>query len=113
MKDIRAVLPLLQEPKKIFITTHHKPDGDALGSTLGLYHFLIQHGHQPTVVSPSEVPDFLTWLPGIETVLNFESEPKQALKALAAADLVFCLDFNSLSRIKLMEEPLAQSALPK
>ena len=113
MKDIRAALPLLQEPKKIFITTHHKPDGDALGSTLGLYHFLKQQGHQPTVVSPSEVPDFLMWMPGIDSVLNFESEPKQALKVLAEADLVFCLDFNSLSRIKLMEEPLAQSTQPK
>jgi phosphoesterase RecJ-like protein len=113
MKNIREVLPLLQEPKKIFITTHHKPDGDALGSTLGLYHYLIQQGHHPTVVSPSEVPDFLMWLPGIDTVLNFESEPKQALKVLAEADLVFCLDFNSLSRIKLMEEPLAKATQPK
>jgi bifunctional oligoribonuclease and PAP phosphatase NrnA len=113
MKNIREVLPLLQEPKKIFITTHHKPDGDALGSTLGLYHFLIQQGHKPTVVSPSEVPDFLMWMPGIDTVLNFESEPKQALKVLAEADLIFCLDFNSLSRIKLMEEPLALATQPK
>ena len=113
MKDIREVLPLLEQPKKIFITTHHKPDGDALGSTLGLYHFLIQKGHQPIVVSPSEVPDFLTWMPGIETVLNFESEPKQALKILAEADLIFCLDFNRLERIKSMEEALANALQPK
>jgi phosphoesterase RecJ-like protein len=113
MKDIRAFLPLLQEPKKIFITTHHKPDGDALGSTLGLYHYLIQQGHHPTVVSPSEVPDFLMWLPGIETVMNFESEPKKALKVLAEADLIFCLDFNSLSRIKTLEEPLAKATQPR
>jgi phosphoesterase RecJ-like protein len=113
MKNIREVLPLLQEPKKIFITTHHRPDGDALGSTLGLYHFLIQQGHMPTVVSPSEVPDFLMWMPGIDTVLNFESEPKQALKVLAEADLIFCLDFNSFSRIKTMEEPLVKATQPK
>lgn len=113
MKNIREVLPLLQEPKKIFITTHHKPDGDALGSTLGLYHFLIQQGHLPTVVSPSEVPDFLLWMPGIERVLNFESEPKQALKALAEADLIFCLDFNNLSRINNLEEPVTRATQPK
>jgi len=113
MKDIRAVLPLLQEPRKIFITTHHKPDGDAIGSTLGLYHFLVQQGHRPVVAVPSEVPDFLAWMPGIDTVLNFESEPKVVLKALADADLVFCLDFNNLSRIKTLEAPLAAATQPK
>ncbi len=113
MNSITEVLPLLTEPKKIFITTHHKPDGDALGSTLGLYHYLVQKGHQPVVISPSEVPDFLTWMPGIETVLNFESEPKQCLKVLRECDLIFCLDFSRLDRIRMMEEPLRQAAQPR
>jgi len=113
MLDISAALPLLDSPKKIFITTHHKPDGDALGSSLGLYHYLIQKGHSVTVVSPSEVPDFLQWMPGIETVLNFESEPKQALQVLSDCDLIFCLDFNSLSRIKAMEAALREAPQPK
>ncbi len=113
MNSITDALPLLAEPKKIFITTHHKPDGDALGSTLGLYHYLVQKGHQPVVVSPSEVPDFLMWLPGIDTVLNFESEPKQCLKILKESDLVFCLDFSRLDRIRAMEEPLRQATQPK
>jgi len=113
MNNITDVLPLLQEPKKIWITTHHKPDGDALGSTLGLYHYLRQKGHEPVVVSPSEVPDFLLWLPGIDTVLNFESEPKTCLKQLQEADLIFCLDFSRLDRIKTMEEPLRQATQPK
>ncbi len=113
MKSIQEALPLLQEPKKIFITMHHKPDGDALGSTLGLYHFLKQQGHFPTVVSPSEVPDFLMWLPGIDTVLNFESEPKICNKVLAESDLIFCLDFNRLDRIKYMEPALQKAQQPK
>lgn len=113
MRSIQEALPLLKEPKKIFITTHHKPDGDALGSTLGLYHYLLQFGHKVTVVSPSEAPDFLMWLPGIETVLNYESEPKQCLKILDEADLIFCLDFNRLDRIKTMEEPLKKASQPK
>ena len=92
MLDIAAALPFLDVPKKIFITTHHKPDGDALGSSLGLCHYLIQKGHSITIVSPSEIPDFLQWMPGIETVLNFESEAKHALKVLADCDLIFCLD---------------------
>lgn len=113
MNSITEALPLLAEPKKIFITTHHKPDGDALGSTLGLYHYLVQKGHEPVVVSPSEVPDFLTWMPGIDTVLNFESEPKQCLRILKEADLIFCLDFSRLDRIRAMEEALRQAGQPK
>lgn len=113
MDNIANAIPLLKEPKKIFITTHHKPDGDALGSTLGLYHYLIQLGHQAQVVSPSEVPDFLMWMPGIDTVLNFESEPKQCLKILQESDMVFCLDFSRLDRIKLMEEHLRNAPQPK
>lgn len=113
MNSINKALSLLQEPKKIFITTHHKPDGDALGSTLGLYHYLLQKGHQPVVVSPSDVPDFLTWMPGIDSVLNFESEPKQCLKVLEEADLIFCLDFSRLDRIKMMEEHLRKATQPK
>jgi len=113
MRSIQEALPLLKDPKKIFITTHHKPDGDALGSTLGLYHYLIQLGHKATVVVPSEAPDFLMWLPGIDTVLNYESEPKQCQKILTEADLIFCLDFNRLDRIKTMEQSLRAATQPR
>lgn len=113
MLDITAALPLLNEPKKIFITTHHKPDGDAMGSALGLYHYLKQTGHEPIVVSPSEVPDFLMWMPGMDTVLNFESEAKAGLAALEDSDLIFCLDFNRLDRVKALEIPLRGSGQPK
>jgi len=113
MKSIVEALPLLKEPKRVFITTHHKPDGDALGSSLGLYHYLQQRGHHPVVVSPSEVPDFLMWMPGIDTVLNYESEPGQCQKALQESELVFCLDFSRLDRIKSMEEMLRNAAQPR
>lgn len=113
MKNIQEALPLLQEPKKIFITMHHKPDGDALGSTLGLFHYLNLKGHKPTVVAPSEVPDFLTWMPGIDQVLNFESEPKQCKSLLQDADLIFCLDFNRLDRVRSMEASLRAAAQPR
>lgn len=113
MLDISAALPLLKEPKKIFITTHHKPDGDAMGSALGLLHYLKQTGHDPVVVIPSEVPDFLTWMPGMDTVLNFETESGAGLKALSGSDLIFCLDFNRLDRIKAMEMLLREAGQPK
>lgn len=114
MLNIENVFPIIKgNPANIFITTHHKPDGDAMGSTLGLYHYLLQYGHNVTVVSPSEVPDFLAWMPGMEHVLNFEAEPKACLKVLSEAQLIFCLDFNRLERIKTMEEPLRTATAPK
>jgi phosphoesterase RecJ-like protein len=113
MLAIDAVLPLLSEPKRIFITTHYKPDGDAIGSSLGLYHYLLQKGHLPVVVSPSAIPDFLQWMPGMDTVLNFETEPKASLQHLKDADLIFCLDFNRLNRIKTLEIPIREATQQK
>ncbi len=113
MQPVEQIFSLLTIPRKILITTHHKPDGDAIGSSLGLYHFLKQCGHFPTVVSPSEIPDFLMWMPGIETVLNFEAEPKTAISAIENADYIFCLDFSRLERVKSLEPHLRNSRQPK
>jgi phosphoesterase RecJ-like protein len=113
MLPIEDALALLQTPKKIFITTHHKPDGDAIGSMLGLYHYLTKKGHEVTPVSPGELPDFLLWIPGVDKLLNYEAEPKPSLKALTEADLIFCLDFNDYSRTKHLEQPLAAATQPK
>lgn len=113
MRPVQDAFPLLQTPKKIFITTHHKPDGDAIGSMLGLWHYLTKKGHKATAVSPGEIPDFLEWMPGVNTMLNYEEQPKEALEALAGADLIFCLDFNDYSRTKHLEQPLAASTQPR
>src|SRR6185312_330757 len=103
MRPIQDAFPLLQTPSKIFITTHHKPDGDAIGSMLGLYHYLIKKGHSVTPVSPGELPDFLLWMPGVDNLLNYEAEPKPSIAALEAADIIFCVDFNDFSRTKHLE----------
>ena len=113
MRPIQDVFPLLQSPKKIFITTHHKPDGDAIGSMLGLYHYLVKKGHKVTAVSPGEIPDFLAWMPGVATMFNYEAQPKESLEALTTADLIFCLDFNDYSRTKHLEKFLAEATQPK
>jgi phosphoesterase RecJ-like protein len=113
MKPIADALPLLRSPKKIFITTHHKPDGDAIGSMLGLYHYLRLKGHQVTPVAPSEVPDFLQWMPGIAEIINYEERPEAAQKALADCELIFCLDFNDFSRTKALEPFLAAASQPR
>ena len=84
---------------KIVITTHHKPDADALGSSLALYHYLIKLGKVVTVVTPTDYPVNLHWMPGNDTVINFEKSPEIAKELVNDADIVFCLDFNDLSRI--------------
>lgn len=103
MKPLNEILPLLTEPKRIAITFHQKPDGDAMGSGLGLYNFLIQFGHTVTVVSPTNWPAFLSWMPGAKKVFDFEMQTENALIALKQAEWLFCLDFNVLSRTKNME----------
>lgn len=113
MRPIQEALTLLESPRKIFITTHHKPDGDAIGSMLGLCHYLRLKGHEVTAVAPSEVPDFLLWLPDVQRVINYEDQKEKAESALTAADVIFCLDFNDFSRVKHLELPLAQATQPK
>jgi phosphoesterase RecJ-like protein len=104
MLDTAALNNLLASPKKIVITTHHKPDGDAMGSSLGLYNYLIQQGHHTTVITPSDYPDFLSWMPGNESVIIYTEQTDKSAALIADADIVFCLDFNNLSRINEMGE---------
>ncbi|MEZ5016251.1 MAG: DHH family phosphoesterase [Flavipsychrobacter sp.] len=113
MQPVQDVFSLLQHPKKIFITTHHKPDGDAIGSMLGLHHYLTKKGHKVSSVSPSELPDFLMWMPGIEELYNYEAEQKVSEQLLADADLIFCLDFNAFSRTGKLSDALAAAPQPK
>jgi phosphoesterase RecJ-like protein len=101
--DIKPLLFASQAPQ-IVITTHHKPDADALGSSLGLYHFLKQLGIASTVVSPTDYGDFLKWMPDEHLVVNFEAETAGATQLVAGADLIFCLDFNALKRINALGE---------
>lgn len=97
--DIEAIKKLLASPKKIAIIPHRNPDGDAMGSTLGLYHFLKQQNHDVTVISPNEFPDFLAWLPDAEKVMIFEKDIQNSTEKLNQADIVFTLDFNALHRV--------------
>ncbi len=113
MRSIQDAFPLLQSPKKIFITTHHKPDGDAIGSMLGLYYYLVKKGHAVTPVSPCELPEFLMWIPGVDQLLNWEAQPKRGQQALAEADLIFCVDFNDFNRTKFIEGALNAATQPK
>ena len=108
MKPISEIFPLLNGPKNIVITFHQKPDADAMGSGLGLYHFLVQFGHMVTVISPTNWAGFLNWMPEAKKVLDFEIQTEKATTALQEAEWVFCLDFNILNRVKRMEPVLVK-----
>lgn len=106
-------LQLLAQPKRIVITTHHKPDGDALGSSLGLYHFLQKYNHSVHVVVSSDFPSFLDWIPGRSDVVVYPEQPDLSKKLLAEAEIIFCLDYSALSRTNILEPVIAASAAQK
>lgn len=108
----KALLDLLSSPKQVVITTHHKPDGDALGSSLGLMHVLKALGHRVNVVSPSEFPAFLNWMDGSNEVIDFIKSPKIAKEIFSKAEVVFCLDFNDPSRVEKMQQELMDTKVP-
>lgn len=109
MVDLASLTNLLAHLQKIVITTHHKPDGDAMGSSLGLYHYLIQQGHHVTVIAPTDYPDFLSWLPGNGDVVIYTEQPALSAQLIEQAALIFCLDFNTLSRINEAGELVRES----
>src|ERR1700712_717381 len=113
MLDIASLTELLAQPQKIVITTHHKPDGDAMGSSLGLYNYLIQQGHHAKVITPTDYPEFLNWLPGNEEVIIYTDHQTEAAALIADAKIIFCLDFNSLSRINEMGVLVGESSACK
>jgi phosphoesterase RecJ-like protein len=94
-----AVQKLLASPQKVVIVGHKNPDGDAVGSCLGLSFFLKSLGHNATVVMPNDFPDFLKWLPGCEEIIIYEKEVQNTNEIFENAGLIFTLDFNSLDRV--------------
>lgn len=111
-KDIQGIAQLLALPKKIAIIPHRSPDGDAMGSTLGMYHFLKKLKHDPVVIAPNDFPDFLSWLPASETVLVYENDRNTTTNILQQAELIFTLDFNALHRTGEMEQVLNKLSAP-
>jgi len=100
--------------RKMVITTHHKPDADGLGSALGLREYLCKKGHDCKVISPTDYPDFLTWMKGNDSVVIYENGGEERSRAIVdEAEIVFCLDFNSLKRIDGLGEYLEKSSVLK
>ena len=89
---------------KIVIVSHVSPDGDAIGSSLGLWHFLNSQDKTVHVIVPNAFPDFLKWMPGAKEIIQYNRYKEFADKLIMEADVICCLDFNVLSRIDEMEE---------
>lgn len=90
---------LLDQSKHPIIVSHKSPDGDSVGSSLGLYHFLRDLGYEPKICHPDPAPDFLNWLEGAGEIHNWQQENAFSRELLAQADLIFCLDFNGPGRV--------------
>lgn len=109
IQSLKKVKELLQTSNRIVLTTHHNPDGDAIGSVLGFYHALKNVGISSTVVTPNGFPDFLMWLPGVDTVTKYSQSKELTAEIFSNADLIFCLDFNGFRRTESMEKILSDA----
>ena len=102
--NIDHVEKWFERADKIVIVSHVSPDGDAIGSSLGLWHFLNSQDKNVHVIVPNAFPDFLKWMPGAKEVIQYNRYKEFADKLIMEADVICCLDFNVLSRIDEMEE---------
>ncbi|GAA4958876.1 bifunctional oligoribonuclease/PAP phosphatase NrnA [Algibacter aquimarinus] len=108
-QDITDIKHLLATKKKIVIVPHKNPDGDAIGSTLGLYHYLLKGGHDAQVITPNDYPNFLKWVPGENTILKHDTQTNECNALIEKADIIFTLDFNAFHRTGNMETVLSES----
>lgn len=111
--DIKAFKSLIESAKRIVLTCHVRPDGDALGSTLGLAHLFAKLGKTVNVVTPDQPPRSLSFLPGFKDLIPFTKYPDYAKRLLADCDLLICCDFNKLSRIDSLQPEVEAVTAPK
>ena len=111
MKNLtfEEVKSLLNSPKRIIIVTHYNPDGDAIGSSLGLNQYLNLKGHISNVIVPNDYPDFLKWIYGASEIINFEIKPQNAIQLINNSEIIFTLDFNALHRAGKMKNLLEKN----
>ena len=112
-QDITSIKQLLSTPQKIVIVPHKNPDGDAIGSTLGLYHYLKKTHPNVTVITPNDYPTFLKWVPGESSVLKHDAQTETCNTLIEEADIIFTLDFNAFHRTGNMQSVLSNSTAIK
>jgi len=97
---------LISSSQSIIITCHQSPDGDAIGSSLAWASYLGTLGKEVTVIVPDQYPDFLLWLPNTEKIVRYDKHREKCDMLLKIADLIFCLDYNTPSRVDEMQQTL-------
>jgi bifunctional oligoribonuclease and PAP phosphatase NrnA len=112
MKDIGLLFSYLQQPRRIVLLTHVRPDGDAVGSALALKMYFEQKGHIADVIVPDDFPDFLNWMHQSDKAFNHQKNPKTCFAVLTRADAIFFLDFNALKRIEALGEDVKKLNRP-
>ena len=113
LENASKLKKLLTPAKQIVITTHRGPDGDAMGSSLAMFHFLKQFGHSVNVITPNEYANFLHWMPGNQEVLVYEGNEEKAQKITKNADLIFLMDLSDISRISDFAEIVSNAQATK
>lgn len=108
---IASLRDLLAAPRRCAIVTHYNPDGDAIGSGLGLLHVLRLAGHDVRVVLPNTPPSFLHWLPGYAECIAFDRKGEEALAVVRNCEVLFCLDFNRTDRVGGLEQAVKDAPL--
>jgi len=104
VSEIGKLKILLNQNKNIVITAHTNPDGDAIGSSVAMYHYLTKLGNTVNMLVPNKFPEYYSWLLGSEKIIIYENQSKLSQKLLKEADLIFCLDFNALHRLGALSE---------
>lgn len=99
----------IEQARSILITSHFNPDGDAIGSSLALFHYLSAIGKRLKIIIPNRFPDYLSWMKDADKIIFYEDQTTKAKKIIDTADLIFCLDYNALSRTKDAEQALRKS----
>ena len=107
--NIRDLKTQLQDSKKIIVVPHKNPDGDAIGSCVAINELLKSLGHKSSIISPNNFPDFLKWMDNEDEIKIYENNPELFNNEILTSDIIFTLDFNSLSRIGSMGEILKDS----
>lgn len=107
--DVKSLRRLIEDAKKVAVTCHVKPDGDAVGSMLALWHVMSKMGKDVTSIPPDAPPRYLDFLPGCDDVAPFSQNEEFTRRQLWEADIIFCLDFNASYRVDRMEKALLEA----
>lgn len=108
-EKIEPIKALISKVKTAVIVAHQSPDGDSVGSSVGLYHYLIKKGLEVNICHPDPAPGFLLWMKGSETIKNAVEHEAETKQLIEEADLIFCLDFNSMTRVGGLRDVLPKA----